>query len=219
MKAPKICAVITRADTAIIGRAETMADMLELRLDMLGRDWPELVSWIHRPWIATNRSAQEGGHRRGSESRRIEELLKAAGAGAAVVDIELATPGLQSIVPVIKKKSRCLISFHDMQGTPPAADLKRIILAQQAAGADICKVATTATCSADNLTVLGLLAEFPGLELVALAMGPEGQASRLLGPLMGGAFTYAAVESGQESAPGQMPLAELYQLYRMVARC
>jgi len=80
-----------------------MADMLELRLDMLGRDWPELVSWIHRPWIATNRSAAEGGHWRGSESRRIEELLKAVSAGAAIVDIELATPGLQAIVPVIKK--------------------------------------------------------------------------------------------------------------------
>jgi 3-dehydroquinate dehydratase type I len=91
-----------------------------------------------------------------------------------------------------------------------------VVLTELAAGADICKVATTAATFSDNLTVLRLIREFPASRLVALAMGSAGQPSRLLGPLAGAEFTYAALTSGQESAPGQLPLAETYHLYRML---
>ena len=42
----------------------------------------------------------------------------------------------------------------------------------------------------------------PGPRLVALAMGPLGVASRILGGRYGAPFTFASAENGREAAPG-----------------
>ena len=84
------------------------------------------------------------------------------------------------------------------------------------AGADICKVVTTARSFGDNLTVLQLLGAFPENRLVAFAMGPLGIESRVLAPLVGGDFTYASVDRGKEAAPGQITATELRRLYGML---
>ena len=64
--------------------------------------------------------------------------------GASIIDIELATPSLADLVKEIKGKAECLISYHNLKGTPPLEDLRQIVNRQLAAGADICKVVTTA---------------------------------------------------------------------------
>ncbi len=219
MRTPRICVVITQADEAAVQEAEKLADLFEIRIDLLKNSWMEIAHNMRKPWIATNRSAKEGGQWREGEPQRKEELLKALRMGADIIDVELSTPGLEEFVPIIKKDAMCLVSFHDMQGTPPAAELERIVKAELAAGADICKVATTATGFEDNNTVLQLIKNFPGIKIVALAMGPKGQASRVMCPLMGGEFTYASLKSGQESASAQITLGELHRLYRLVALC
>ena len=84
------------------------------------------------------------------------------------------------------------------------------------AGADICKVITTAQGFEDNLTVLQLTAEFPETKIVSFAMGPLGFASRILCPLVGGDFTYASIEEGKESAAGQITARDLRKIYGMV---
>ncbi len=119
-------------------------------------------------------------------------------------------------MPLIKKKSKCLLSFHDLEGTPPLEELKKIVDRQLAAGADICKVVTTAQTFADNLAVLQLITEFPKIRVVSLAMGAEGLLSRILCPLVGGDFTYASIEQGKESAQGQITVRDLVKIYEMV---
>jgi 3-dehydroquinate dehydratase-1 len=84
------------------------------------------------------------------------------------------------------------------------------------AGADIAKMVTTARSLEDNLTVLRLISEFPGVRLVAFAMGPLGAVSRVLCPLVGGDFTYTSIEKGKESAQGQMTVKDLSQIYEMM---
>ena len=216
MKKPVICAVIVDGVTAAIREAEPLVDMFELRIDLVGSDWQEVAVRLDKPWIACNRLAQEGGKWQGSEARRKEELLRACELGASIVDIELATKNLERVVPLIKKKARCLISFHESEKTPTLDSLKKVVRMQLAAGADICKVVTTAREFEDNLTVLELIKEFPGLDIVAFAMGALGLPSRVLGPLVGGSIVYAAIEKGGESAPGQVTVAELHRLYQMV---
>ena len=122
------------------------------------------------------------------------------------------------IWPIIKKRAKCLISFHELEKTPPLDNLKKIVKMQLAAGADICKVVTTAQKFKDNMTVLELVAVFPKTNIIAFAMGPLGLPSRALIPLVGGGITYAAIKEGGESAPGQVTVAELHKLYRMVAK-
>ncbi|GAI80793.1 unnamed protein product, partial [marine sediment metagenome] len=120
---------------------------------------------------------------------------------------------------LIKKRTKCMLSYHDLDKTPSLHDMKGIVRRQLEAGADVCKVVTTAQRFEDNLAILQLISEFPKARIVSLAMGPLGFASRVLCPLVGGDFTYASIEQGRESASGQITVSELRKLYGMVARC
>jgi len=214
---PGICAVIINKDLAAIREVEPLVDLFEVRIDLIGYGWPEVAKQLKKPWIACNRPLKEGGSWRESQGGRIEELLKASELGADMVDIELSTSNLERVVPIIKKRARCLLSFHELKKTPSLENLKEIVQKQLAAGADICKVITTAQQFEDNVTVLRLIPEFPGRRIIAFAMGPLGLLSRVLCPLVGGDFTYASTLRGRESASGQLTVAELKRLYEMVS--
>ena len=216
MKRPRICAVIVNNDLDAVKEVESFVDLFEVRIDLIGDGWPELVKRLNRPWIACNRLADEGGRWGKSEASRIEELLKAVELGAEMIDIELRTKNLAEIVPLIKKKAKCLLSSHELNGTPSLGEMKEIVRRQLEAGADVCKAVTTANSFEDNLTVLQLITEFPMLKIVSFAMGPVGYVSRILCPLVGGYFTYASIEEGKESASGQITVRDLRKLYEMV---
>jgi 3-dehydroquinate dehydratase type I len=216
MKKPRICAVVTSRDIRGLEEVEPLVDLFEVRIDLIGDGWADLTRSIKKPWIACNRLVDDGGHWTDSEARRIEQLLRAIELGASIVDIELRTKNLEKIVPVIKKRAQCLISSHDLEKTPSLAEMKELVRRQLKAGADIGKVVTTARSLEDNLTVLRLISEFPGVRLMACAMGPLGVVSRVLGPLVGGDFTYAAIEMGRESAQGQLTVSDLSRIYEMM---
>ena len=209
MKRPRICGVITEHNQAAISDAAPKVDLFELRLDLVGFRWTEIPRLLTKPWIATNRLAVEGGNWSGTESERTAELLRALDLGASVVDIELAAAGLNDMLPYIKTRAECLVSSHNFKATPPLGILEGIVRDELEAGADICKVATTALRFEDNIIILELIRRFPDKKIVALAMGEPGQPSRLLGPLAGGEFTYGALQPGKGSAPGQLTVAQL----------
>lgn len=213
---PKICAAIVDSDLAATKKVEAMVDLFEVRIDLIGDGWREVARRLRKPWIACNRRAEEGGKWGGSERERIRELLIALELGAAIIDVELATPSVGRIVREIRGKAECLLSCHDIAGTPPLSGMKSIIKSQIGAGADICKVVTTARTIADNLVVLQLIKDFPQAKVVSFAMGAAGQISRVLCPLVGGYFTYASIEQGRESADGQITVGELRQIYEML---
>jgi 3-dehydroquinate dehydratase-1 len=215
---PRICAAVTDGDRKAIREAAPLVDFFELRLDLIGEGWPELVGELGKPWIACLRSQAEGGEWRGGDAAKLEELITAASLGAAMVDIELSTTELTVAIPLIKKKARCLVSLHELEKTPSLTHLKGIVRRQLDAGADICKVVTTAQGFGDNLTTLQLIAEFPKIKIVSFAMGPLGLVSRVVSPLVGGYFTYASLAEGKESAPGQPTLAQLRKIYGMMKR-
>ena len=213
---PKICVAIVNNDIKAISKAESEADLWEVRIDLIGKGWREAAGQLKKPWIACNRRAEEGGKWRGREPQRIKELLSALELGASVIDIELGTPGVENAVKEVKGRAECLISYHNLKETPPLDRMRQIIINQLAAGADICKVVTTARSFKDNLAVLQLITEFPETKIVAFAMGAAGQISRVLCPLAGGHFTYASVEEGKESAEGQVTAGELRKIYGML---
>ncbi|MBI2860472.1 MAG: type I 3-dehydroquinate dehydratase [Chloroflexi bacterium] len=217
MNRPRICAVIVNDDPRSLGEVEPLVDLFEVRIDLIGPGWRDVARRLGRPWIACNRRREEGGGWRGGETERISQLLSAIDTGASLVDVELMTEGLEGVVARIEKRAGCLISYHDLEGTPPAETMKDIINRQLAAGADICKLVTTATGFQDNLSVLQLISDFAPARVVAFAMGALGLTSRVLCPLVGGDFTYASVGVGRESAPGQMTAADLTKVYRMLS--
>lgn len=216
MKRPRICAVIVSNDPEEVKRVEPLVELYEVRIDLIGDSWPELVKQLEKPWIACNRSAEEGGSWGGNESKRREELLSAIELGASIVDIELVTGNLKEMVRLVKERAKCLLSFHDLQGTPPLDRMREIVQKELEAGADICKVVTTARGFEDNLAVLQLISGFPRSRVVSFAMGPLGSASRILCPLVGGDFIYASAGEGSESAPGQITVRDLSEIYGML---
>ena len=217
MKRPRICAVIVNKDLAAIKAIEPLVELFEVRIDLIGDGWQKVVKQLHKPWIACNRSAEEGGKWEGDEARKIAELVTATELGADIVDIELNTRNLEAALPVIKKRAKCLLSFHELEKTPPLDKMKAIVQKELEAGADICKVITTAQRFGDSLAVLQLIAEFPGTKIISFAMGPLGLASRILCPLVGGYLTYASIEEGKASAPGQITVRDLRAIYEMMA--
>ncbi len=219
MKKPRICAVIVSNDLEALQEIEPFVDLFEVRIDLIGDGWQELAKQFKKPWIACNRRADEGGKWEGDEVNRIAKLLEAIELGADIIDLELRTTNLKQAIELIKKRAKCLLSFHELERTPPLNSMREIVQRQLAAGADICKVVTTAQRSEDNLTILQLISEFSGTRIVSLAMGPLGFASRVLCPLVGGDFTYASIQPGKESASGQITVSELRRLYEMVVRC
>ena len=217
MERPRICAVIINDDLKTIKEAEPSVDLFEIRIDLIDEGWQQLPRQLNKPWIACNRTVSEGGQWRENEARRIEPLLQATELGAGTIDIELNTKNLENIVKIIKKTAKCLLSFHDFERTPSLNEMKDIVRKQLRAGADICKVITTAREFEDNLTILQLIQEFPDIKIIASAMRPLGLMSRILCPLVGGEFTYAAIEKGKESAQGQMTVSEMRRIYKIIA--
>jgi 3-dehydroquinate dehydratase-1 len=217
MKKPRICASIVKNDPAAVKAVQPLVDLFEVRIDLIGSGWRDVAGRIEKPWIATNRRAAEGGSWGKSEADRVGELIEAAEMGASIVDIELETANLGEAVGQIKKRAQCLLSRHDLKRTPSLESLKEIARRQIDAGADICKVVTTAQKFEDNLIVLRLIAEMPGVRVVSFAMGERGYISRVLCPLVGGDFTYASIGQGMESAPGQLTVRELRDIYGMMA--
>jgi 3-dehydroquinate dehydratase-1 len=210
---PRICVAIVNRDLEAVAGIEPLADLFEVRIDLIGEGWREVAKRLGKPWIACNRSKGEGGKWRGGESQRIKELLSALELGASIVDIELGSPGLEKVVREIKGRADCLLSYHDLKRTPPLDKMREIIKNQLVAGADICKVVTTARSFKDNPSTLQLIADFPQQKVVSFAMGALGKISRVLCPLAGGYFTYASVGEGSESAAGQITVKELREIY------
>ncbi len=215
---PRICAAIVNSDPHALDSIEPLVDLFEVRIDLIGKGWEKVAAHLKKPWIACNRMAREGGKWNGKEATRLKELRRAVELGASIIDIELATPGIEKIVNEIKGRAECLVSYHNLRETPPLDRLRQIIINQLAVGADICKVVTTARSFKDNLVVLELLTVFPETKVVAFTMGAVGQISRLLCPLVGGYFTYASIKEGRESAKGQITARDLREIYRMMNR-
>ena len=81
--------------------------------------------------------------------------------------------------------------------------------------ADAYKVVTTARKPSDNLRVLSAAKALPKERLVVLAMGELGFPTRVLSPIFGGVFTYAAPLCAEGTAAGQVGARYLRHLYRV----
>ena len=76
-----------------IAAAEKVADILELRLDLIDTfNLKVLLKAATKPVIVTNRSKLDGGQFKGNDEERLQGLRDALAAGANYVDIEVSTP-------------------------------------------------------------------------------------------------------------------------------
>jgi 3-dehydroquinate dehydratase/shikimate dehydrogenase len=217
----RICGVIA-ATTAremrlLVRRAARSTRTIELRLDYLRSDAERtsFLDWlsgraVQGVYIATCRTFRGGGKYRGSRKSQLAMLSIAAAAGCRWCDVEIETARHFSpaelehaILP-----ARLIVSHHDFRRTPP--ELSRIVRGLRSAGGEVLKVATNCNSISDSVRVCELARG--RRNIVAVPMGEEGMAARVLALKFGSALTYGAV--GQLTAPGQLTLDDLKNLYR-----
>jgi 3-dehydroquinate dehydratase type I len=167
------------------------------------------------PIIATNRQYEQGGFSQTEENQRIQLLNQVLDFGFRYVDLELTTPHLKEHIREFKKKDKkIIVSFHNFEETLDMSKLENVIMSQINAGADICKLVTTANKMEDNITCLLLTLKMSKIiDAVCFAMGKKGILSRVLSPIFGASFTYASVEKGLETALGQVSISDLKKIY------
>jgi len=202
-----------------IASATAIADILELRLDLIeSPDLGTLLASATLPVIVTNRSKLDGGQFKGPDKDRLQLLRDALRAGADYVDIEVSTPR-EFLQPFLEESdtSKIILSYHDFSHTPE--DFNLLYETMRELPGEIIKIVTYARDLADNLKMFELLkrAKQEKQKLIGLCMGDLGEISRILSPLFGGFLTFGSLETGQESAPGQLPATTLKDIYRVNA--
>lgn len=216
--------------------AEMGADILEIRLDLLGiRDLEIAAETIRKvksetglPVILTNRSVMEGGKWEGKEDDRIELLtnllstnLLSLKDGPDAVDIELSA-GREVRDQVIKAAKACgktvIVSSHNFSKTPAFQEMKTILEEAFLVGADIAKLAVMPHSKRDVLDLLRVTldARETGNAVCTIAMGKLGKHTRVTAPFYGSVLTYAAVDSGISVAPGQFQVDEVKKIMELL---
>ncbi|KAK9065583.1 hypothetical protein SSX86_014984 [Deinandra increscens subsp. villosa] len=195
------------------------ADLVELRLDSLKvfsaqEHIQTLIQSSPLPTLFTYRPRWEGGQYDGDEQSRLAALQLAMELGADHIDVELkAVDNFKSLTRGDKPaKCKLIVSSHNYQNTPSIEDLKNLVSRIQSTGADIVKCATTSVDITDVARIFEITA-CSQVPIISMAMGEKGLMSRVLSPKFGGYLTFATLERGKESAPGQPTIKDLLDLF------
>jgi 3-dehydroquinate dehydratase/shikimate dehydrogenase len=225
----KLCVAITgTSPQEMIDKATEVlkeTSFLEFRLDYLPKPALALAPLKHflsehgaATAIATCRCKDNGGRFDGSNTAALEILLKAAAAGFQLVDIELESIDKlpkSTMSQIHEAGAAVIISHHDFHATK---DLDAVYKRIRPYAPDFIKIVPTARSLSDNLTLMRFLERVEdesNSTVVGICMGDPGIISRVLGLRAGSAFTFAAANEGEETAPGQIAARTLLETYRV----
>jgi 3-dehydroquinate dehydratase/shikimate dehydrogenase len=196
-------------------RQVPLSDLVELRLDRIGHPGEErlrdLIARLKKPVIVAVPGPEAHGTFAGSIDERFEILHAAARAGAMFVDVDYR---LSLDLGEVEGKCHRMVSRHELEGTPEdLAAMDEEVRAVLYEG-DAVKLVCHANSSEDGLRMLRHLRSARG-GLVAFCSGDKGSFTRILAPIFGSPFTYAAPAEMPElgvtraTAPGQLRVNEL----------
>ncbi len=222
---PRICIALGLPDVQTLlqharREAEAGESFFEFRLDFLDKpaQGPEAIRRFLEDHpecavFATCRRHQNHGKFNGSIDEQLSLLEKAIGAGAQAVDVEIETAeAAPERLAHLRTLNRVIVSYHNFESTPP---MDTLIARVMRPGADAYKIVTTARKPSDNIRVLAAAKAFPKHKLVVLGMGEQGFPTRVLSPIFGGYFTYAAPMYAEGTAAGQVSARLLRHMYHV----
>ena len=222
---PRICIALGLPDVPTLldharREAEAGETFLEFRLDYLDRpcDGPDAVRQFLEQYpdcivLATCRRHQNHGKFNGSIEEQLWLLDRAIASGAQAVDVEIETAeAAPERLNQFRGRTRVIVSYHNYEATPPMDTVMARVMRVQA---DAYKVVTTARKPSDNVRVLAAAKALPKQRLVVLAMGELGFPTRVLSPVFGGVYTYAAPMFAEGTAAGQVSARQLRRLFHV----
>lgn len=216
-----VCAETANEFIVNIKRAEELADVIELRFDCLEKN--ELTGFLSQinkiekrflnEFLITFRSLEQGGKRRLSLRERLkfwEFFFANKMRNDYYVDFEF---DLHSLLKFKSVKS--VASHHDFFGFSGNLTANYEFLTY--ADSDIVKIAVQTDDICDTIDIWKLLkkANSDKKQIIPIAMGEAGKWTRILGLAHGAYMTYASLDAGNETAPGQISAQDLIETYRV----
>ena len=201
------------------------AEMLELRTDYLAELNTDTLKALAScakatklPIIVACRDKTQGGVGNWPLELRTEILVEALNYGADFIDCEydsfLASDTQARLKEALSenKQARLILSAHNFAG--PLDDLATLYEDIQAVYPEaIPKLVYTARHINDCFEAFDLLHNKTS-DTIVLCMGEAGVISRILSKKLGGFLTFASVDEENATAPGQITIEQLKNLYR-----
>ncbi|MCW5962190.1 MAG: shikimate dehydrogenase [Pyrinomonadaceae bacterium] len=226
MKKGKICVSIC-AETAgelleRIKYAEDLADVVEIRFDCLRKSEFDIFfrqfskSSFTKKVLATFRAHEQGGtncltFKERSDFWRHSHIFEST--DWADVEEDISIKELRELwgADLFEK---FIISSHFFEGVPK--NLIEIYDKLSGSDAEVIKIAAQTNEITGTIPIWKLLerAKSENKEIIPIAMGESGKWTRILGLAHGAFLTYAALDSGKETAPGQVSAKDLIEVYR-----
>ncbi len=202
------------------------AEMLELRTDYLENLSVPVVNDLITvakkksalPIIVTCRDKQQGGAIDYPQQLRVQVLCSALRAGAEFVDFEydnfLSMTNQEKIRVALSQntRARLILSVHNFETKFDSIGklYRRITTAHPAA---IPKLVYTANHINDCFAAFDLLHNTSD-ERIVFCMGASGLVSRVIAKKLGSLVTFASLDEKNATAPGQLTIRQLKNLYR-----
>ena len=185
----------------------------ELRLDLVKPSIEDMEAFLKRrsdvKFIITCREGFV------DEEIKFEYLRRAALAGAEYLDLEFELG--EEKIRSFQKGLPCkiIVSYHNYDKTPEYEELYRIMRQCFDCNCDVAKI----VCTVKNLNDAGsLLALYSsdvfGKRTVAFGMGAMASFTRVVCLKCGSPFTYASPDDGSATAPGQLTVSKMKEMYK-----
>ena len=222
---PRICIALGLPDVPTLleharREAEAGETFLEFRLDFLNQpvkgaqairgfleQFPEVIV------LATCRRHQNRGRYNGSIEEQFAVLDLAVQSGAHAIDVEIeSAEAARERLHQFNGRAHVIVSYHNFEATPPIDPLVNRITRIPA---DSYKLVTTARKPSDNARILSASKAAARQRMIVLAMGELGFPTRVLSPVFGGVYTYAAPMLVQGTAAGQVSARSLRHVYHV----
>ncbi|HKL11275.1 MAG TPA: type I 3-dehydroquinate dehydratase [Clostridia bacterium] len=241
---PKICGAINGQTVKSVEiqfsvAEKTKIDILEWRIDSMAftyedfidkkgkiKDCIKIFKESRKPIILTLRSSLEGGLFVGDTNeyfRILEDMVESF--NFSMVDIEYSRwmewkNRQGGILPL--NNTDIIVSHHDFKRMPEKKEILDLFQRMAKLDARFVKGAFMAGDFSETLRLMGAANEFKGKrpekELIYMAMGEAGMASRILSGEAAPAITYASLDMEKPTAPGQYKLDILVGILELQRR-
>lgn len=177
--------------------------------------------------LFTYRSEEEGGNLRNDRAESmgtdLYEWVITSGL-VDLIDVELMSGNYHVVRTTTRAHEygvTCVVSYHNFESTPRDDRILDMLRNMEILGGDILKCVSMPRNEFDVRRIMELCTRItrktlPSHEIrhpvVLISMGELGKITRISGRQTGSAFTFASAVRGNESAPGQLTLSQMFEI-------
>ncbi len=214
-----VCAKTSEELFENVRRADPLTDLIEIRFDCLDpSDFEAVIARANENWksysqklLATLRPPEQGGLR--PISKDVRDRLWFSGRERPFWGGDFEEDIIEEATSWLWFNRIC--SVHDFSGD--RIDIDAVYKRLSSTSATILKIAIQVNQVIDAIPLWKLLdrAAADDRSIIPIAMGEAGKWTRILGLAHGAFMTYASLEAGAETAPGQISAEDMIDVYRV----